>query len=258
MARLFDDTASDVLSVSAAVVTAAPLTFAAWYYPDDLAVDGTLVTVADASASNHYHQLVCRGTLAGDPVSMKSRDASATTTASSSAGASGTTNAWYHACGIVRGAADRSAYFNGGNRGNNTASATPTGLDTTGIGATRDSSPAEYMSGRIAHVTIWNAALDDREVTALATGINPFRVRPANVVGYWPLWGLHSPDIDLTASGNNMTVTGTALADDAPVALLNSAILRTNIAGEIAAGGGGAVPVKWDSMYRRRRAVVFG
>ena len=75
------------------------------------------------------------------------------------------------------------------------------------------------MSGRIAEVALWDVALSAAEVAALASGVTPLHMRPGNLVAYWPVWGLHSPEIDLTSNGNNMTVTGPVKAGHAPVTL---------------------------------------
>jgi len=74
-----------------------------------------------------------------------------------------------------------------------------------------------YFDGRIAEVTVWSVALTDAEIAALGKGAHPYTVRPANIVGYWPLWTSNS-GVDLSGGGNHMTATGTTVADHAPVA----------------------------------------
>jgi hypothetical protein len=74
------------------------------------------------------------------------------------------------------------------------------------------------MSGRIAEVAIWNAALTDAEVAALASGVRAWMLRPANLKVYAPLWGVGSPEPDYSGNAFHFTVTGAAQADHAPVA----------------------------------------
>jgi hypothetical protein len=79
------------------------------------------------------------------------------------------------------------------------------------------------MNGRIAEAGIWNVALSDREVAALASGVHPARMRPDALVAYWPLWGDDSPELDWHPSGGTrypMTLTGTPTkANHAPIAI---------------------------------------
>ena len=42
-------------------------------------------------------------------------------------------------------------------------------------------------TGEFAHAAAWNIALSDEEMQALNRGANPLRIRPGNLVGYWPL-----------------------------------------------------------------------
>ena len=44
-----------------------------------------------------------------------------------------------------------------------------------------------YCDGSLAEAAIWNAALSDAEVAALATGVSPLLVRPGSLVFYAPL-----------------------------------------------------------------------
>jgi hypothetical protein len=83
-------------------------------------------------------------------------------------------------------------------------------LDQTGIGAKVDDAPNWHHDGLGGHFAIWNVALIIAEIVALARGVNPLRVRRASLKGYWPVFGVHDPEIDLIA-GNNMTLSGTPL-----------------------------------------------
>lgn len=73
--------------------------------------------------------------------------------------------------------------------------------------------------GSLAEGAIWHAALTAAEMAALALGRLPRSIRPQSLVHYLPMWGLSSPEPDLSGSANNGTLTGTAAANHAPVTL---------------------------------------
>jgi hypothetical protein len=86
----------------------------------------------------------------------------------------------------------------------------PTGRDTVGWQDT--GSVDRAFDGRIAHLAVWKTALDLFEFQILATGTNPNDIAPLELVGYWPLYGLHSPEVDYSQSRIDMTINGTVPA----------------------------------------------
>ena len=77
---------------------------------------------------------------------------------------------------------------------------------------------ARFFNGRIAEVGLWRAVLSADEILSASQGVSPSRIRPGALIGYWPIWGVASPEPDLSDLGNHGTVTGTApAADHAPV-----------------------------------------
>lgn len=82
------------------------------------------------------------------------------------------------------------------------------------IGQRSDNNAITAFDGRLAEVGIWDVALSDAEIAALATGVSPLLIRPANLKGYWPVYGSGSPEADLSGNGNNATITGTLNAAD--------------------------------------------
>lgn len=71
------------------------------------------------------------------------------------------------------------------------------------------------LSGRLAEVGIWDAALSADEIGALAKGYAPSFFRRANLRAYYPLGGRRSPETD-EARGIDATVTGATYADHPP------------------------------------------
>lgn len=67
----------------------------------------------------------------------------------------------------------------------------------------------------LAEIGIWNTDLTDAEIDSLAKGACPLLIRPEALVRYWPLYGRHSPEIDLVG-GVNLTLSGSAPVADHP------------------------------------------
>ena len=238
MARLFDDASTEYMEKDAAPVTAYPLTMACWFYSDDAAADQGLMSIIDKDAPDQWlAALHARGGIAGDPVRASVRAGTqvnvVTTTGYS-------VNTWHHACGVFASTTSRDVFIDGDSKGSNTTSSSPSGVDRISVGRQGDSTPGNYMSGRIAEAAVWNVALNDFEIALLATpGITPNRIRPDNLRGYWPVWGLHSPEIDLSGQGNSLTVNGATRADHAPVTLFTPKWAASAPLIEVAVAGAG-------------------
>lgn len=192
------------LSHAAAVLTAVPFTMACWFKLTTLAPAAqTLISI---DAGDNVNRFMMDVTSAGR-VRAHVTAANQSNAASSAVSSTADVGNWHHACAVQATATSRDAYLNGGNKGSNTTSRTPIGLDTTLIGLF--SGPGNPVTdGDIAEAAIWNVALSDAEVALLATGIGPYAVQRANLVAYWPLLGQASPEPD-KAGSFSMTLTGT-------------------------------------------------
>lgn len=93
---------------------------------------------------------------------------------------------------------------------------------------------AQFWNGLLAEGAIWNAVLTASEWAALAAGVSPFRVRPQSLIHYLPMFGLASPEPDLSGNANNGTLTGTTPANHPPVTLFTR-----KARAEVQAAGGG-------------------
>lgn len=215
MARSFLATSSQHLEVASAPVTAVPLSIAVW-----VMISGTLTATRrivslsdpDGASETAFYLHSVSGQVIGRTV-----NAGSGAQAVSSVGIVADT--WHHMCVVFSAVNARAAYLDGGNKGTNTGSITPAGIEKTLIGAREvTSTKSQFMNGRVAEVAIWNVALNDAEVLALSGGIAPPYVRPGNCVAYYPLWGLHSPEIDLCPVPQSLTlVNAPPIANHAPV-----------------------------------------
>jgi len=126
---------------------------------------------------------------------------------------------WQHHALVKDGVAGQSlrVYYNG-NETDSTASTgtipnTAAELQFGGPGLTTagsDVDAAETLIGLMAECGIWNVALTAAQIQELANGVLPSAVQAANLVGYWPLTGTDSPELDRSGNGNNGTVVGGA------------------------------------------------
>lgn len=73
-------------------------------------------------------------------------------------------------------------------------------------------------NGTFAEAAVWGVHLQDSQIAALARGVSPWLMQPADLYNYWPLWGLQSPEPNFIAGRTAGTLTGTSQADGPPVA----------------------------------------
>ena len=215
MALLFASASSQRLTAASAPVMATPMTMAAWFRPTTVATDMILMEVA--KDANNFWELFFQGSVAGaifanqyDGVNFQDANTSTGITVA---------GVWHHAAVVYTSTSARSAFLDGGSKGSSSGTtvnpAAPTNFT---IGSSL--APATFTNGRIAEAAIWNVALSDGEIAALATGVIPYLVRPAALKGYWPLWGLVSPEPDMSGGARNLTlVNGPTYANHAPTTL---------------------------------------
>jgi hypothetical protein len=182
VARLFDNATEDNLNIGSAILTAVPFSIACWFNVNEVDISQTLLSIADtAGNSNHHHLRID----AGNTIFASSNDVGVSGEAASTTGI--TINTWHHACGVFSATNARAAFIDGGSKGTEATDVNPVGLDNTAIGVQKRVGIIWETSGHIAEMAIWNAALADAEVAALAEGYSPLLVRPQNLVFYAPL-----------------------------------------------------------------------
>lgn len=209
MARSFNGSAQ-YLSAASVPVSSKPLTIACWFNSSDITNNQTLVQLA-ATSGTHRYELLARGGVGGDPVTCLEIGGT-TRLANTTTGYSAST--WHHACAVFSTGTSRSVYIDGGSKATDTNSiiSDPASIAQTVIGYNLLIG-VNSTTGRIAEVGIWNVALSDADVAALATGVSPLLVRGDALVGgsYWRLLG-YSPEIDI-CGGIDLTATGATVGD---------------------------------------------
>lgn len=210
MARLFDDGSNEYLVNANAALSAFPLSFSAWVYPDDTAIM-TIMGIFDSGAGDFARLLLHTS---GTAVRLQVSGGSGANTSTS-----WTQDAWNHCAGVLNGsgAGDLTVYLDGGGADtDNGGGSTPGNWDSTEVGVLNNGGArSQYMSGRIGEAGLWNASLTAAEVAILAAGYSPLFVRPQSLVAYWPL--IRDEDQD-RVGGFDMTPTnGPTVADHPPI-----------------------------------------
>jgi len=199
MARLFAWASSQYLEIDQPAATAAPLTIACRYNAVSLNDVTFLVTLHDKDEPGQGFRL-------GFDLADIIAETYAGSYSYSVALSSSSTGVWEHACAVFYAANSRAAFHNGANKGTDTVSLTPAGIDRTSIGRAGDSTPGYYFDGSIAEAAIWSAALTDDEVAILAKGVSPLLVRPESLVFYCPL--IRDDDEDIVGGLSLTAVNG--------------------------------------------------
>jgi len=203
MARYFDG--SDAMQ-GGTQITDEPLTIACWFRAENITGTHGLVCVGDLPNTNGGWGLEAAGNVAGDPLRCYSIQGVSQRVADTSTSFSA--NTWHHACGVFSADDARAVYLDGGGKG--------TGSDSRTVG-TPVSTEIGYVEffggilGKVAHVAVWNVALNDAEVALLAKRVSPLIVRPNALVNYWPLTRM---DLDVMAGDDLSNYYGTSSFTD--------------------------------------------
>lgn len=197
-----------------AVLTTYPCTMACWAVSDGPSGNDGMMSIT-AGAASASRLVLMTGNSTNTVVARANNNGGAATSTTF------TTGVLFHACGVWVASNDRSAFLNGGGKGSTTnIQALGTTPDLTRIGNSRASSANDFFfDGRISWPCIWNVALTDAEVLALANGCPPWLIRPASIVGLWTLDGAPGTAVPLIGS-TSLTATGSPTANDAQNGLI--------------------------------------
>jgi Concanavalin A-like lectin/glucanases superfamily len=210
VSRGFVSASTQHISAASAPNLPFPFTLSCWFYPT---ASTTTVPFAIRNGASYYAGIFTIAT--SNHLRAQIDGGGGAAIAETTVGF--TLNTWNHACAVFAGGNSRTIYLNGGNKVLNIAGALAQVMNATDVGY-YGGGPSLYFDGKIAEAVIWSDALTDDEVLALARGMHHQRVHPGHVVLYWPLYGVSSPEPDLSTGGRTGTLTNTPLlADHAPI-----------------------------------------
>lgn len=196
-------TTSNFLRTTTTPITGKPITLSIWCNPNSTSTM-RLFEWADNATTNNLARINFSGS---NQVTGTYNNGGSAVTVSTTGTVS--VGSWTHACAVFAGSSALS-YING------TAAPTPavigsdpTGVDRFGVGisATGGAATAPF-DGLLERACVWNMALTQSDISALAAGADPFSVQPANLVCYWRL--LTTTDITnlVTPGTHDLTLTG--------------------------------------------------
>lgn len=215
MARDFTKNTSNTLALGTAALGtlvngASAISFAAWAYADSYSATSTannrVFTALIGGITNAGFAIGVDNTGANPVLRVSARSDNADALQAASSATIISTGQWWHLGGVVNFAADTiTPYVNGASEGDtgvtfaNTTyvSGSPSREDVIGAISFITSIPEGQWDGRIAEFALWNVNIGANAFRSLAQGHSPLRVHPTQPVTYMPLWGDHSPEIDL-------------------------------------------------------------
>jgi hypothetical protein len=139
-----------------------------------------------------------------DTVRVQMKEGS--TGSSANASSYWTTNTWQMVTGVLRAHNDKSAYRNGGSRGNSSISDDATNLSHTSIGRGFIAYTYPFV-GRMAELAIWDVDIGDTNIARMYNDrLTPLAIKPHNLAFYMPM--VDDSDNDLIG-GYSFTENGT-------------------------------------------------
>jgi len=235
VARSIAQNTQDVDCGTDAMPTTGSLGF--WVYPTWAQADGVIHTFFDCrNSSNEFLTFV---KWSDDTIYAGWKTGGSDHRASvASAGYTLNQNAWNHFVLTWDDTANETRlYLNGSEIASQTATlVTHTTVNSRAIGI-QDGTANRGVNSRVAEFFILSSVLQPGQVTALNGRVSLRRVVGAVQDQYTPLYGLVSPDPDLSGNKRNGTVTGATLANHAPVIPYSARFWGDGPLIEVAAGG---------------------
>ena len=219
MARLFEADTPDYLAIDTQnVVTSYPITLAGWFKRSVAGDDnGTIIGYGDHAENKRYHLLTHDEDVGKPRAAVICRGVGGVQTTQITA-AAGDVEEWNHYAGTFE-QTSRYAFINGEKSGEGVTDISfPPADREIYIGVSPRDIFGNAADGSIAEVALWNVVLSDTEISALASGVWPSKVRPANLLGYWEVGGNESPEPEGSGKQYQMILVGApSLANHAPV-----------------------------------------
>lgn len=161
----FAAASSQYLTIASALMAGVPISMVCRFQSADITTVRLLMSICDTGVGG-YFALYCDGATAGDPIISRTYGGGGGSSATTASGY--TAGAWYTAAGVFTSATLRAAYINGGSKGTDVVSRTPSGLDTTYIGTYYSGGAlSTFLNGKIAACAFYNIALSDAQVLAI-------------------------------------------------------------------------------------------
>jgi hypothetical protein len=216
MSRKFSSGGFSFMSAGVAAVSSPPFTIAGWVNQgpgSGTALQNVFSIALSTDPTKHYWRLNLETSGGNKVVSMAARGGN-NPEQSANTSTFWTQNTWHHVCGVEASATDRRVFLNGGGKGTNTTSRSPSSVDRTHMASIQGGDL--YYEGLLAHFGLWNVALTDDEILSLANGVSPLRLRRSALIGCWHLGG-QSPDTDLMGNVNLSPSFSPTRGEDPPV-----------------------------------------
>lgn len=223
MSYFFDGNSSSsgsLLTFGEGAVVRYPFAISAWVYPLRTTVDETILSLQ--SPNGDVWRLTLAGASGSARVTSLSYNGSTTAFANSTTTASYVANRWQFVMARFDGNTNRVSFLDTQTPGSNITDTLQTGGNTISqlyIG--RDQSGRNFR-GYIADVSVrWSrttgtpAVINAEVLTRLGVKSNPLKVRPSNVVLYWPMTS-PGPQKNEAPSGPNLVLPQSAYTSYAP------------------------------------------
>ncbi len=246
MARLYNGTNMRSFT-NGTPVTAAPLTLAIWCYPTSLSGLRCMLDInQESGAGLENFSIGIDGNT--DTAWCEAGDGAETYVNSTTTLA---LNTWFHVAGVYASATSRTVYLNGGGSATSTVDRTPDGVSQINVGVYGRGNDGtgnfNFFAGRLAWASIWDVALSETEVIALAGGVLPLTIRPTNLVYCAPLFGDDSPEPDWNPTGGTRyalnLINSPTQANGPPVESMSQQFWRAGYPVEAPAVAGGSIPI---------------
>lgn len=201
-----------------------PFAIGCWFYLDEDIFDQTLVSLANNGSEDSFYALSIRGVDSDGYGQVRASivdDSGKIEQADSSIGIN--INTWHHALGVWVAEDDIRVYLDGDFEGLSpgiSGATTPTGLNTTAIGRISKQTPQDYVSGRVAEVSIWDltSTLDDDEINDLGADRQfSLMVRSDELIFYAPINNADDPIVDVIGHRNLSLFNSPIEADHPPI-----------------------------------------
>ena len=180
MARNFNAANTEYLSATATLVSAWGFSMACWFKLDLSSTSCVVSLCNNATDVGHYSLWVSGNTLGARAVNNSGSNATASISGI-------VNNRWHFGGATFAGATSRTVYLDTSSSSNGTNVGVFQARNTVAIGAQIGTMPLQLFTGATALAAIWNVALNADEMNAMAMGADPYKIRPQNLVGGWPM-----------------------------------------------------------------------